>query len=70
MQTVTADLAEVLDLEFTAWQGQNCLAISADPARAKISLEADRERLYTALERLSLEELKAYRDYRRANKWW
>ncbi len=65
-----ATLARVLDLEFTVWQGRQCLPLAVNRAEAVKGLRADQRRLHAALDALTLEETKAYGDYRRANKWW
>lgn len=60
----------ILELEFTVKQGTALLPLQVNRATAERGLKADKVRLAEAIDALSLDELKAFGDYRRVNKWW
>lgn len=59
-----AKFDEIMALEFTAAQSKRCVPVSDNPARALRSAKADQARLFDALDALTLEEQRAYGEYR------
>jgi len=70
MTGTDSKFAKVLQAEFVVWQGKGCLPLAANPAMARKGLAADKARLAKLVDALSLDELREFGEYRKANKWW